>query len=48
MNTVTVISIQNSEKTLEVLHQFGIEIELENILAEELELGLASDISSAF
>jgi hypothetical protein len=43
--TATLIKLDNS---LEVLNQFGIEIDLESILAEELELGLSSDISNAF
>ena len=48
MNTATVTNIQDTETTLEVLAQTGIEIDLETILAEELEFGLASDISNAF
>jgi hypothetical protein len=43
--TATLIKVDNS---LEVLAQFGIEIDLESILAEEFELGLSSDISNAF
>jgi hypothetical protein len=43
--TATLIKFDNS---LEVLNQFGIEIDLESILAVEFELGLSSDISNAF
>jgi hypothetical protein len=43
--TATLIKVDNS---LEVLAEFGIEINLESILAEEFELGLPSDISNAF
>jgi hypothetical protein len=47
MNTTTATLIK-VDNTLEILAQFGIEIDLESILAEEFELGLSSDISNAF
>ena len=46
MNTVTATKIKHIKNTLEVLKQFGIEIDLDNILAKEFEAGLSSDISN--
>lgn len=46
MNTAT-IEITTVDNTLEVLNQFGIELNLEEVLAE-CEAELASDISNAF
>ncbi len=48
MNNATATLIKQVDNALEILNQFGIEIDLESILAEELELGLPSDISNAF
>ncbi|WP_319421749.1 hypothetical protein [Pleurocapsa sp. FMAR1] len=48
MKTATATQIKHVENTLEVLNQFGIEIELDNILAKELERGLSSDISNCY
>ena len=48
MNTATATQIKHVENTLEVLNQFGIEIELDNILAKEFEAGLSSDISNCY
>ena len=48
MNTATVTQIKTVENSLEVLNQFGIELDLEIILVEELEQGLSSDISNAY
>lgn len=42
MNTTTT-QIDNN---VEVLEQFAIELDLETILAEELEAGLSSDVSN--
>ncbi len=44
MNTATVSNIKQVESSLEVLSQFGIELDLSSILSEEFEPGLASDI----
>lgn len=44
MNTATATQIKTVENTLEVINQFGIELDLDIILDEELELGLSSDI----
>lgn len=46
MNTATATQIKTVENTLEVLNQFGIELDLDIILIEEFELGLSSDISN--
>lgn len=45
MNTATVTQIDNS---IEVLNQFAIELDLDAILAKELEKELASDINNGF
>ncbi|MEM7594275.1 MAG: hypothetical protein AAF383_22655 [Cyanobacteria bacterium P01_A01_bin.83] len=45
MNTTTT-AIKLVENSLEVLNQFGIELDLETILVEEFEQGLSSDISN--
>ncbi len=44
MNTATVSNIKQVESSLEVLSQFGIELDLSSILTEEFEQELASDI----
>lgn len=46
MNTATVTEIKLVDNSLEVLNQFGVELDLEEVLAEEFEQGLASDISN--
>jgi hypothetical protein len=46
MKIATATQIKHVENSLEVLNQFGIEIDLETILVEELEPGLLSDINS--
>lgn len=46
MNSATATKINQVVNTLTVLHQFGTEIDLESILVEEFEQGLASDISN--
>lgn len=43
MNTATVTQIDTS---VEVLNQFAIELDLDTILAEEFELGLANDLDN--
>lgn len=48
MNTATITPIKPIENSLEVVNQFGIEIDLESILVEEYKLGLASDINNGF
>jgi hypothetical protein len=45
-NTIT--EIKPVVSNLEVLVQFGIELDLDVILAEEFETGLSSDISNGF
>jgi hypothetical protein len=47
MNTTTVTQIKPIENSLEILNQFGIELDLDIILVEEFELGLSSDIGNA-
>ncbi len=47
MNTATATQIKTVDNSLEVLNQFGIELDLEIILVEELEQGLSSDISNS-
>ncbi|MEL7074946.1 MAG: hypothetical protein AAFY50_02330 [Cyanobacteria bacterium J06648_1] len=46
MNNTTFAEIKTINTSLEVLSQFGIELNLEEVLAEELEKGLASDVNS--
>lgn len=46
MNT-TSTAIKSADTSLEILNQFGIELDLEAILDEEFEQGLANDISNA-
>jgi hypothetical protein len=47
MNTTTITQIKPIE-SLEVLNQFGIELDLDMILAEEFELGLPNDLDNPF
>ena len=46
MNTATATQIKTVENTLEILNQFGIELDLDIILVEEFELGLANDLDN--
>lgn len=46
MKIATATHIKQVENTPEILNEFVIEIDLENILLEELEIGLSSDINS--
>jgi hypothetical protein len=46
MKIATATQIKPVENRLEVLNQFGIEIDLESMLVEEFEQGLPSDISN--
>lgn len=48
MNNATTTEIKTIYSSLEVLNQFGIELNLEEVLAEEFEKGLASDISNVY
>ena len=48
MNTETATQIKSVANSLELLNQFGIEIDLVTILQEEFERGLSSDISNGF
>ena len=47
LNTTTT-AIKIVDNSLEILTQFGIELNLEDFLSEELDQGLSSDISNAF
>ena len=42
----TITEIKPVETTLEVLTQYGIELDLDTFLAEEIFQGLANDISN--
>ena len=46
MNTATINKIAQLEHNVEILNQFGIELDLNSILLEEFEQGLSSDISN--
>ena len=46
MTMATVTQIKYVENSLEVLNQFGIEIDLQSILVAEFEQGLLSDINN--
>ena len=46
MKMATVTQIKYVKNSLEVLNQFGIEIDLESILVAEFEQGFPSDISN--
>lgn len=48
MNTATVTQIKTVDNSLEVLNQFGIELDLDSFLAEEFQQGLLSDISNGY
>ena len=45
--SVATVEIKYVENSLEILNRFGIELDLDNILAEEFKSELASDISNA-
>ena len=46
MNIPTITTIKHLENSLEILNQFGIELDLDSILAEEFQQeGLLSDIN---
>ena len=47
MNTTTT-AIKIIDNNLEILNLFGIELDLEDILLEEFEQGLSSDITNGF
>ena len=47
MNTTTT-AIKSVNNSLEILNQFGIELDLEAILVEEFEQGLSSDINNGY
>ena len=44
--SVATVEIKYVENSLEILNRFGIELDLDNVLAEEFKAGLASDISN--
>ena len=44
MMNATITEINYVENSLEILNEFGIEIDLQSILVEEFEQGLPSDI----
>ncbi len=45
--SVATVEIKYVENSLEFVNEFGIELNLDNILAEEFEAGLASDITNS-
>ena len=46
--SLATIEIKYLENSLEMVNEFAIELNLDNVLAEEFEAGVASDISNAF
>lgn len=46
MKNATITEIKHVENSLEVLNEFGVEIDLDRILVEEYKLGLSSDINN--
>ena len=48
MTNATITEINYVDNSLEVLNEFGIEIDLQSILVEEFDQELASDISNGF
>ena len=48
MKNASMTEIKHVENSLEVLNEFGIEIDLEGILVEEYEQGLLSDFNCIF
>ncbi|AFZ34535.1 hypothetical protein Sta7437_0953 [Stanieria cyanosphaera PCC 7437] len=48
MNTAIATQIKPIENSLEVLNQFGIELDLDGILITEFEQGLANDLDNPF
>ena len=46
MNMTTATKIKHVKNSLEVLNQFGIELDLDIILIQEFELGLANDLDN--
>ena len=46
MKNASMFEIKHVENSLEVLNEFGIEIDLEGILVEEFERGLPSDLGN--
>lgn len=46
MNTATATQIKYLENSLEALNQFGIVLDLDNILTEEFEQGFANDLDN--
>lgn len=45
--SIATVEIKYVENSLEILNRFGIELDLDNVLAEEFNAELASDISNA-
>ena len=46
MKNASMTEIKYVKKSLEVLNEFGIEINLDRILVEEFEQGLSSDLNN--
>lgn len=46
MNIATTTPLKPIENSLEVLNQFGIELNLDSILIEEFQHGLANDLDN--
>lgn len=45
--SIATVEIKYVENSLEILNQFATELNLDNVLAQEFEAGLASDISNS-
>ena len=46
--SVATVEIKYLETSLEMLNEFGTELNLDNILAAELEAGIASDVNNCY
>lgn len=44
--SVATVEIKYLENSLEMLNQFGTELNLDNVLAEEFKAGVASDVNN--
>lgn len=46
--SIATVEIKYVENSLEMLNEFGTELNLDNILAEEFEKGIANDLDNPF
>ena len=46
--SIATIEIKYVETSLEILNEFGIELNLDAVLTEEFNAGLASDLNNAY